>query len=193
MSECATASNAVIIGSDRKQLMQERSVRTILATVVIGLAALTFGQSEAVPFDCVARISQVSIKPVAQQELDIEGRKSLYGVFVLSNRSNRTITVLADIHAQKYLMVHPNSASLQRKDGDSWIDDFVTLSEYSGPDKKVFIPSNDEWRFIHPLADLVMRGASRTQEYRLVLQDVDRCSLPSAPFTLESLGKMTGT
>lgn len=168
-------------------------MKTITTTFFFGLVLLACGVAEAASpeaIDCAARAARINIKPVAQQELDIGGGKFSYGFFSLTNKSGKPVHVFADVRGQKkYLMVHPNSASLQRQEGNSWVDDFISLSEYSGPSKKVAISENEEWQFIYPLADLVINKVSRTQQYRLVLRDVDLCSIASEPFTLESLSQ----
>jgi hypothetical protein len=167
-------------------------MKLTLSTFSIGIALLVWGQAEAASLkdvDCVARQSQVTVKLSAQQELDIEGRKFTYGVFVLSNRSKETISVFADVYKLKYWVVHPHSIVVQRKEGNSWVDAFTTLSEYSGPDRKYAIPSNKEWKFFQSIDELVINRVSRDQEFRVVLTDTDHCDIPSEPFTLESLVK----
>ncbi|MGO4703924.1 hypothetical protein [Dyella sp. 2RAB6] len=159
--------------------------------ILMGFVLLLLGMAVASPaaIDCVAREARISVKPLAQQELDIEGRTFLYGIFTLSNKSGKPIRVLADVGGQKYWIVAPNSSSLQRREGNSWVDDFVALSEYLGFDKKVTIPADGEWQLIYPLDVLIINKVSQAQEYRLVLTDVDRCSIASEAFTLESLRK----
>ncbi|MEV8520176.1 hypothetical protein ABZR86_10310 [Dyella marensis] len=168
-------------------------MRAILLIFVAALVIFTCGQPAAAsPWgtDCAARASQVSIRPSGRRDADFDGKMLPYGVFVLSNGSGKSIAVLADIYKQKYWMVHPNYLSLQRKEGDSWKDVVWTLSEYAGPDKKVVVPRGEEWQFFYALDELVSSGVGRTQEFRLVLRDVNNCKIPSDSFTLESLGKL---
>lgn len=140
--------------------------------------------------ECTDRESQVSIKPASRKELDIEGRKYTYGVFVLSNKTGRPVQVFADIRQQKYWMIHPNSILLQQKEGDSWKGVVRTLSEYSGPDAKVRVPANEEWQFLYPLHDLIESGAGRNRMFRLVVTDAGRCAISSESFTLGSLSEI---
>lgn len=165
----------------------------ILLMVVILVAC---GQATAArpgTLDCGTRELQVAIKLYARKELDIEGARLLYSFFVLSNKSSKPITVFADLRKARYWIVHPHSVSLQWKDGNAWVDATPSLSEYLGPDKKIVVPPKEEWRFAYSLVDLIPKGASRSQEYRLVVMDIDHCDMTSDPFTLESLDKLAPT
>lgn len=166
-------------------------MKTIIPAFLIGLALLACLPAEATSpaTECAARQSEVSIKPVTQQELDIEGGKRIYGVFSLYNKSNKSIAIYADAHKPKYWIIHPNSVVLQKKDGNSWMDVVTSLSEYSGPNAKHAVPSNSEWQFLLSLSDLIINGTSQAQEFRLVVMDVSRCNIQSDTFTLESIGK----
>ena len=70
------------------------SMRAILPSSFIGLVLLACVSAVAAPssaVDCADRESRVSIKPVARQELDIEGGKFSYGVFVISNGASKPV------------------------------------------------------------------------------------------------------
>lgn len=163
---------------------------SILLLVVTLLACEQAKAARPGIIDCGARESQVAIKLYARKELDIEGTKLSYEFFVLSNKSSEPITVLADLRKAKYWVVHPHAVSLQWKDGNAWVDVTPSLSEYLGPDKKVVVPPNEEWQFAYSLVDLIPNGASRSQEYRLVVMDTDGCDMTSDTFTLESLDRL---
>lgn len=165
----------------------------ILSIVVTLLACEQTKAARPGAIDCGTRKAQVAIRLYARKELDIEGARLSYSFFVLSNKSSKSITVFADLRKAKYWIVHPHSVSLQWKDGNAWVDATTNLSEYLGPDKKVVVPPKEEWRFVYSLVDLIPNGASRSQEYRLVVMDIDRCDMTSDPFTPESLDKLAPT
>lgn len=168
------------------------SMRAILPSSFIGLVLLACGSAVAAPssaVDCADRESRVSIKPVARQELDIEGGKFSYGVFVISNGASKPVSLYADVRAEKYWMVHPNSIVLQRDVDGEWKDYVGSLSEYARPSKTVIIHTTDEWQFLYLLDEVIGSGASRTQLFRLILVDIAKCNIPSEPFSLESLEK----
>ena len=181
------------LSSGEKGRLESDSMKHRLVNVCVGIALLACGSAEAARpgrDPCTTRDMDVAIAPVAQRHLDMESGEQVYGVFTLSNRSERPVAVFADLFKQEYWMVHPHSIDIQWNDGGVWKNVTPTLSEYLGPTQKVVVQAHEEWQFVYPLVDLAARGASRSQEYRLVLTDAAHCSLPSAPFTLESLDAM---
>ncbi|WP_267220328.1 hypothetical protein [Dyella silvae] len=139
---------------------------------------------------CTPGESQVAISALGQRQLSIQGTRLLYAEFDLSNRSGKAIKVFADHYATKFWVVHPHSVALERKDGGTWSRDVRSLSEYEGPNSKYTVSPNTAWHFYYSVQDLIINGASRTQQYRLVVTDADRCPYASEAFTLESLDRL---